>query len=165
MILSDGSIRELVDKMDLIFPYSEKQLQPASYDVILDDINLSPTMKGDETFKTEWLIHSKQFVLGTTLEKICLPDNVVARIEGKSSWARKGLIVHTAGFIDPGWHGTLTLEITNLSDKDLFLRRGDLIAQIAFQHVDKSVERPYGTESLGSHYQNQQGITKSYMDK
>ena len=164
MILSDGSIRKLVDKFDLIFPYTDKQLQPASYDVILDDINLTPNTKEDDIFKTEWLIHAKQFVLGTTIEKICLPDNVVARIEGKSSWARKGIIVHTAGFIDPGFCGTLTLEITNLSDKAIFLRRGYLIAQIAFQYMDKPAEKPYGHKDLNSHYQGQSGITNSVLD-
>ena len=165
-VLCDRTIEELVTHKDLIVPYSITQLQPASYDVRLADIKgaLSKEWATDANgVKTSitWWLDSKQFVLGSTIEKVCLPDDIVARIEGKSSLARLGIIVHTAGFIDPGFCGTLTLEITNLSDEAIPLKLNQLIAQIAFQTLDKPAARPYGHPSLGSHYQGQNGVTPS----
>lgn len=161
-VLSDRTIEELVTHNDLLCPYDQDQLQPASYDVRLADIeNAHAIEKSNEG--TTWRLAPGQFVLGSTVEKICLPDDIVARIEGKSSLARLGIIVHTAGFIDPGFCGTLTLEITNLSKKYVPLKLNQLIAQIAFQTLDKPAARPYGHPALKSHYQGQLGITPSAL--
>lgn len=150
MILSDASIDEYVTRFSLIEPFRRKQLQPASYDLTLGELpgGLRKLEPG-------------QFILASTLERVNIPAHVVGRIEGKSSWARKGLIIHTAGFVDPGFRGQLTLEMTNLSDTPVPLKVGVLIAQIAFQLLDKPAARPYGHPELGSHYQNQEGITDS----
>lgn len=112
----------------------------------------------DEPF----VIHPGEFVLGRTLEWVRLPDDVVARIEGKSSLGRLGLIVHaTAGFVDPGFEGTLTLEITNLTRIPIILWPGKPIAQLSFMALDRPAERPYGHPELGSHYQSQLDATES----
>jgi dCTP deaminase len=110
-------------------------------------------------------IHPGEFVLGRTLEQVRIPDDVVARIEGKSSLGRLGLIVHaTAGFVDPGFEGTLTLEITNLTRVPIKLYAGLLIAQLSFMALDRAAEHPYGSAALGSHYQGQVAATESrYM--
>ena len=112
-----------------------------------------------------FVIHPGEFVLGVTEERVAIPDDIVARIEGKSSIGRLGLIVHaTAGFVDPGFKGTLTLEITNLTRVPIKLYPGLLIAQLSFMTLDAPAERPYGSEALGSHYQGQLAATESrYM--
>ena len=112
----------------------------------------------DESF----VIHPGEFCLGRTLEWVELPDDVVARIEGKSSLGRLGLIVHaTAGFCDPGWKGTLTLELNNLTRVPIKLYPGLLIAQLSFMTLDRPALRPYGSPELGSHYQGQRAATES----
>jgi dCTP deaminase len=112
----------------------------------------------DEPF----IIHPGEFVLGRTLEWVELPDDVVARIEGKSSLGRLGLIVHaTAGFVDPGWKGTLTLEITNLTRVPIKLWASKPIAQLSFMTLDAPALRPYGHPELGSHYHGQVEATES----
>jgi dCTP deaminase len=111
-----------------------------------------------ETF----VIHPGEFCLGRTLEWVELPDDIVARIEGKSSLGRLGLIVHaTAGFCDPGWKGTLTLELNNLTRVPIKLTPGLLIAQLSFMTLDRPARRPYGSAELGSHYQGQREATES----
>ena len=112
-----------------------------------------------------FVIHPGEFCLGRTAEWVELPDDVVARIEGKSCLGRLGLIVHaTAGFIDPGWKGTLTLELNNLTRVPIKLYPGLLIAQLSFMALDQPAERPYGSAELGSHYQGQVAATESrYM--
>ena len=115
-------------------------------------------VRDEESF----VIHPGEFVLGRTLEYVELPDDVVARIEGKSSLGRLGLIVHaTAGFVDPGFSGTLTLEITNLTRIPIKLWPGLPIAQLSFMALDRSAERPYGHPDLGSHYHGQLEATES----
>jgi dCTP deaminase len=112
----------------------------------------------DEPF----VIHPNEFVLGRTEEHVEMPDDLVARIEGKSSLGRLGLIVHaTAGFVDPGFAGTLTLEITNFNSVPIVLRPGLPIAQLSFMTLDRAAERPYGHPDLGSHYQRQVDATES----
>ena len=107
-------------------------------------------------------IHPGEFALGRTLEAVEIPDDVVARIEGKSSLGRLGLIVHaTAGFVDPGFKGTLTLEITNLTRVPIILWPGKPIAQLSFMALDQPAERPYGHPDLGSHYHGQVDATES----
>ncbi len=182
-VLSDGTIRRLVQEGRIVIdPWDEAMVQPASVDVRLGDSfrvfhnhrvtaidlrepprNLTEEVRieGDEPFA----IHPGEFVLGRTLESVEIPDDVVCRIEGKSSIGRLGLIVHaTAGFVDPGFRGSLTLEITNLTRVPIKLYGGLPIAQLSFMALDQAAERPYGSPELGSHYQGQMAATESrYM--
>ena len=179
-VLSDGTIRRLVDEGHIgIEPWDPLMVQPASVDLKLGTsfrvfhnhriqvIDLADPPTGltervevgeDEPF----VIHPGEFVLGRTEEHVELPDDVVARIEGKSSLGRLGLIVHaTAGFVDPGFRGTLTLEITNFNSVPIVLRPGLPIAQLSFMTLDRAAERPYGHPELGSHYHGQVEATES----
>jgi len=109
-----------------------------------------------------FMLHPGEFVLGSTLEKLTLANDLVARIEGKSSLGRLGLMIHsTAGFIDPGWSGNLTLELANVSRLPITLYFGMRIGQISFQHMTTEVDRPYGSKELSSRYQGQQSPTAS----
>jgi dCTP deaminase len=179
-VLSDGTIRRLVaDGRVVIDPWDPDMVQPASVDLRLGDSfrvfhnHLAPAIDLDRPPEhlTElividpdksFVIHPGEFVLGATLERVELPDDVVARIEGKSSLGRLGLIVHaTAGFVDPGFAGTLTLEITNLTRIPIILWPGKPIAQLSFMALDRPAERPYGHPELGSHYHGQVAATES----
>jgi dCTP deaminase len=179
-VLSDGTIRRLVDEGRVtIDPWDPAMVQPASVDLRLGDSfrvfhnHLAPAIDLDKppAHLTElievapgesFVIHPGEFVLGRTLESVRLPDDVVARIEGKSSLGRLGLIVHaTAGFVDPGFAGTLTLEITNLTRVPIILWPGKPIAQLSFMALDRPAERPYGHPDLGSHYHGQVEATES----
>lgn len=107
-----------------------------------------------------FLIRPGEFILGTTLERVGVCPEIAARVEGKSTLGRLGLIVHsTAGFIDPGFKGNITLEMTNINSRPIILRAGMKICQVAFYRMDSPVETPYGHEKLGSHYQHQNGVT------
>ncbi len=179
-VLSDGTILRLVDEGRIrVDPWDESLVQPASVDLRLGDsfrvfhnhrtsaidlrdppTNLTEQVKvGDgEAF----IIHPGEFCLGRTLEYVELPGDIVARIEGKSSLGRLGLIVHaTAGFCDPGWRGTLTLELNNLTRVPIKLYPGLPIAQLSFMTLDAPAQRPYGHAELGSHYQGQVEATES----
>ena len=179
-VLSDGTIRRLVaDGRVLIDPWDETMVQPASVDLRLGtsfrvfhnhritaiDLadpprNLTELVEVDDD--ESFVIHPGEFVLGRTQEHVELPDDIVARIEGKSSLGRLGLIVHaTAGFVDPGFKGTLTLEITNLTRVPIILWPGKPIAQLSFMALDQPAERPYGHPELGSHYHGQTDATES----
>lgn len=179
-VLSDGTIRRLVAEGALrIEPWDPRLVQPASVDLRLGtsfrvfhnhriqtiDIAAPPrdlTEQVSVSEEEEFVIHPNEFVLGRTAEWIELPDDLVARIEGKSSLGRLGLIVHaTAGFVDPGWRGTLTLEITNFNSVPIVLRPGLPIAQLSLLGLDAPAERPYGHPELGSHYQGQVDATES----
>ena len=180
-VLSDGTIRRLVeDGAIVIKPWNPELVQPASIDLRLGDtfrvfhnhrapvIDLKegpPKALTEEVTATPedgFVIHPGEFCLGRTLEWVELPDDVVARVEGKSSVGRLGLIVHaTAGFCDPGWKGTLTLELNNLTRVPIKLYPGLLIAQLSFMALDRPAERPYGSPELGSHYQGQVAATES----
>jgi dCTP deaminase len=183
-VLSDGTIRRMVeDGRIVIKPYDAQLVQPASIDLRLGDtfrvfnnhkaaaIDLRegpPEGLTEQVIANEqdgFVIHPGEFCLGRTAEWVELPDDVVARIEGKSSLGRLGLIVHaTAGFIDPGWKGTLTLELNNLTRVPIKLYPQLLIAQLSFMALDQPAQRPYGSEALGSHYQGQVAATESrYM--
>jgi dCTP deaminase len=182
-VLSDGTIRRLVESGQIVIePWDDALVQPASVDLRLGDsfrvfenhkvtaIDLRdpPTNLTKEVEVGEgepFAIHPGEFVLGRTLEHVQIPDDVVARIEGKSSLGRLGLIVHaTAGFVDPGFTGTLTLEITNLTRVPIKLYAGLPIAQLSFMALDAPAQRPYGSQELGSHYQGQVAATESrYM--
>ena len=182
-VLSDGTIRRLVEEERLkIRPWDPAMVQPASVDLRLGnsfrvfhnhrvtaiDLRDPPRNLTEEVVVEPgdpFAIHPGEFALGRTLEAVEIPDDVVARIEGKSSLGRLGLIVHaTAGFVDPGFKGTLTLEITNLTRVPIKLYAGLPIAQLSFMALDAPAEHPYGSEALGSHYQGQVAATESrYM--
>ncbi|MDP9356735.1 MAG: dCTP deaminase [Chloroflexota bacterium] len=177
MILSDGTIRRLLAEGTLIVdPIEPQQIQPASVDVRLDDrflvfrnhttdvidpfnipsdlMDLVKVSEGDP-----FVLHPGEFVLGSTLESIGLPDNIVSRVEGKSSLGRIGLLIHaTAGFVDPGWErGQITLELSNVATLPIRLWPGMKIGQLSFHLLDAPAERPYGHPDLGSKYRGQQG--------
>ncbi|MBA3328528.1 MAG: dCTP deaminase [Solirubrobacterales bacterium] len=179
-VLSDGTIRALVEEGRIaIEPWEPEMVQPASVDLRLGstfrvfhnhraaaiDLREPPTnlteqisIGDDEPF----VIHPGEFVLGSTLEWVRMPDDIVSRIEGKSSVGRLGLIVHaTAGFVDPGFEGTLTLEITNLTRIPIKLWANLPIAQLSFMTLDAPAQRPYGHPDLGSHYHGQTEATES----
>jgi dCTP deaminase len=179
-VLSDGTIRRLVEEGRIrIDPWDPSLVQPASVDLRLGnsfrvfhnhrvtsiDLRDPPTNLTEEVLVDEdepFVIHPGEFCLGRTLEHVELPDDIVARIEGKSSLGRLGLIVHaTAGFCDPGWRGTLTLELNNLTRVPIKLWPSLLIAQLSFMTLDQAAERPYGHQELGSHYQGQVAATES----
>ncbi len=179
-VLSDGTIARLVEEGHIrIEPWLPEMVQPASVDlrlgpsfrvfhnhraaaIDLDDPPANLTEQVTITDDDPFVIHPGEFVLGRTLEYVELPNDVVARIEGKSSLGRLGLIVHaTAGFVDPGFKGTLTLEITNLTRVPIVLWPGKPIAQLSFMTLDRPAERPYGHPDLGSHYAGQVDATES----
>jgi dCTP deaminase len=179
-VLSDGTIRRLVAEGHvLIDPWDETMVQPASVDLRLGPsfrvfhnhrigaIDLADPPKNltelvELADGESFVIHPGEFVLGSTEEYVELPDDIVARIEGKSSLGRLGLIVHaTAGFVDPGFKGTLTLEITNLTRVPIILWPGKPIAQLSFMALDQPAQRPYGHPELGSHYHGQTEATES----
>ncbi|MCW2999488.1 MAG: dCTP deaminase [Solirubrobacterales bacterium] len=179
-VLSDGTIRRLVEAGRIkIEPWDPGMVQPASV-----DLNLGPSFRVFHNFRVpaidladpptnltehvelrdgeSFVIHPGEFVLGRTEEFVEIPDDIVARIEGKSSLGRLGLIVHaTAGFVDPGFKGTLTLEITNLTRVPIILWPGKPIAQLSFMTLDAPAQRPYGHPDLGSHYHGQVEATES----
>jgi dCTP deaminase len=179
-VLSDGTIRRLVAEGHVrIEPWDERMVQPASVDLRLGrsfrvfhnhrigaiDLADPPRHLTEHVNVADgdsFVIHPGEFVLGVTQERVELPDDLVARIEGKSSLGRLGLIVHaTAGFVDPGFAGTLTLEITNLTRVPIILWPGKPIAQLSFMTLDRPAERPYGHPELGSHYHGQLEATES----
>ena len=179
-VLSDGTITRLVDEGHIrIEPLDPGLVQPASIDLRLGtsfrvfhnhraaaiDLNDPPrdlTEHVEIDDSSPFVIHPGEFVLGRTLEQVAIPNDIVARIEGKSSLGRLGLIVHaTAGFVDPGFSGTLTLEITNLTRVPIKLYAGKPIAQLSFMTLDAPAQRPYGHSDLGSHYQGQVEATES----
>jgi dCTP deaminase len=179
-VLSDGTIRRLVQEGRIrIDPWDERMVQPASVDLRLGssfrvfhnhritaiDLRDPPENLTEQVVVGEdepFVIHPGEFCLGRTEEWVELPDDIVARIEGKSSLGRLGLIVHaTAGFCDPGWKGTLTLELNNLTRVPIKLWPGLPIAQLSFMTLDQAAERPYGHPDLGSHYHGQVEATES----
>jgi len=179
-VLSDGTIRRLVEEGRIkIDPWDPARIQPASVDLRLGpsfrvfhnhrvtaiDLHNPPDNLTEEVILDEgeaFVIHPGEFCLARTLEWVEIPDDIVARIEGKSSLGRLGLIVHaTAGFCDPGWKGTLTLELNNLTRIPIKLWPGLLIAQLSFMTLDRAAEVPYGSAGLGSHYQGQREATES----
>lgn len=180
MILSDASIRQaLQDARIDIDPLAEDAIQPSSVDLRVDatfrvfNNHLYPyiDVRADQVGLTEpvkatddqpFILHPGEFVLGSTLEKVTLPRDLVARIEGKSSLGRLGLLVHaTAGFVDAGFSGWLTLELSNVANLPIAIYPGMKIGQLAFFQLDREAERAYGDAELGSKYQGQQGPTAS----
>jgi dCTP deaminase len=179
-VLSDATIRELIESGRIVIdPFDPAMIQPASIDIRLgksfrvfhnhriQSIDLAePPRDLTEHVEIEddgeFVIHPGEFVLGRTHELVEIPDDVVCRIEGRSSIGRLGLVVHaTAGFVDPGFRGTLTLEITNFNSVPIVLRPGLSICQLSFMTLDRAAERPYGHPDLGSHYHGQIDATES----
>ena len=112
----------------------------------------------------QFALHPGEFVLGSTLERVALPDDLVGRLEGKSSLGRVGLIIHsTAGYIDPGFEGQITLELSNVATVPILLYPGMRVAQISFLTMTTPAERPYASPGLESHYQGQTGPTESRL--
>jgi dCTP deaminase len=180
MVLSDRTIRRLIDEGRIrIDPYEQSLLQPSSIDVRVDrffrvfhnarypyidvkepqdDLTELVEVNGDSPF----ILHPGEFVLASTLERIRLPDDLVARLEGKSSLGRLGLLIHsTAGFIDPGWDGHVTLELSNVANLPITIYYGMPIGQLSFVQLSEPAEKPYGSGELGSKYQGQKGPTPS----
>ena len=182
MVLSDRSIKEaLGDGRIVIDPLDENDIQPASVDLHLGRTLLAFTnsrrpyvdLREDVADLTEelaladdepFMLHPGEFILGSTMETIHLPNDLVASLEGKSSLGRVGLVIHsTAGYVDPGWQGTLTLELTNVSRLPITLYYGMRIGQISFQRMTTPVDRPYGSKELGSRYFGSTGPTATRM--
>lgn len=180
MILSDRSIRDaLADGRIGIEPLADGAVQPSSVDVRLDrafrvfanhrypfiDVRThQPELT--ELIEVEWdepfILHPGEFVLGATLERIWLPDDTVARLEGKSSLGRLGLLIHsTAGFVDCGFNGYVTLELSNVATLPIAIYPGMKVGQFAFFRLDQPAENPYGSKATGSKYQGQRGPTAS----
>ena len=180
MILSDRSIREeLAAGRILIEPFDETCLQPASVDLRCDryfrvfrnHTSQVIDVKLDQRDLTElveigegeaFILHPGEFVLGSTSERVALPDDLTARVEGKSSLGRLGLLIHsTAGFVDPGFDGRITLELSNVANLPITIYPGMKIGQISFLRMTTAAEHPYGSATTGSKYQGQLGPTPS----
>ena len=181
MVLSDHTIKEEIAKGKIIIePLDFGAIQPASVDLHLDrklllfksqrypfyidvkqnldSLNEVVEIDGENAF----LLSPGEFVLISTLESIALPDDVVGRLEGKSSLGRIGLLIHsTAGYVDPGWQGHLTLELSNVARFPVTLYYKMKICQISFLRLTSSVDRLYGSAELGSKYMGQVGPTAS----
>ena len=180
MLLSD---RDILDEIDAgritIKPFDPAMVQPASIDVRLDryfrvfenhryphidpaqaqdDLTREVQAEGDEPF----ILHPGEFVLGSTYEEVSLPGDLAARVEGKSSLGRLGLLTHaTAGFVDPGFSGHVTLELANVATLPIKLYPGMKFGQFCFFRMSSASEHPYGSEKYGSRYQGQRGPTPS----
>ena len=180
MLLSDRDIRAEIDAGRIALePYSEEMIQPSSVDVRLDRFfrvfenhrypHIDPALEQPELTREvgpgdsePFILHPGEFVLGSTYEVVSLPDDVAARLEGKSSLGRLGLLTHsTAGFIDPGFSGHVTLELSNVATLPIKLWPGMKIGQLCFFRLSSASEFPYGSEKYGSRYQGQRGPTPS----
>ncbi len=180
MLLSDRDIRAAIESTRVVEePYDPAMSQPSSSDFRLDryfrvfenhryphidpaadqtDLTREVQPTGDEPF----ILHPGEFVLGSTLEEVTLPDDLAARVEGKSSLGRLGLLTHaTAGFVDPGFRGHVTLELANVATLPIKLYPGMKIGQLCFFRLSSPAEHPYGSAKYGSRYQGQRGPTPS----
>jgi dCTP deaminase len=186
VILSDRTLREQIAAGKIVIePYDERLVQPSSIDVRISHLfrvfrNHTAgviDVKQDMTTLTEliempvgadgvgdepFMLHPGEFVLGSTLERVAVPDDLVGRVEGKSSLGRLGLLIHsTAGFIDSGFDGHITLELANVASLPITLYPGVKIGQISFMQMTTAAEHPYGKGAKGSKYQGQRGPTPS----
>ncbi|HEX5333505.1 MAG TPA: dCTP deaminase [Cellulomonas sp.] len=180
MLLSDRDIRtELDTERVRLDPYDPAMIQPSSIDVRLDryfrlfDNHKYPVIdpsidQPDLTHLVDvangdpFVLHPGEFVLGSTYEAVTLPDDIAARLEGKSSLGRLGLMTHsTAGFVDPGFSGHVTLELSNVATLPILLWPGMKIGQMCFFRLSSAAEFPYGSDRYGSRYQGQRGPTAS----
>ncbi len=180
MILSDRSIRDEIERGRVVIdPFDDRSVQPSSVDLRVDRrfrtfhnarypyIDVKKEMPGltelvEVEDSTPFILHPGEFVLGSTLERVQLPDDLVARLEGKSSLGRLGLLIHsTAGYVDPGWDGYLTLELSNVANLPITIYPGMKIGQISFFRLTSAAMSPYGAKDRASKYQGQQGPTAS----
>jgi len=179
VILSDHSLREeLAAGRIVVEPFDERCVQPSSIDVKLSNlfrvfrnhtagvIDVKSAVDLTEPVEIAddgvFMLHPGEFVLGSTLERIGVADDMVARIDGKSSLGRLGLIIHsTAGFIDPGFDGHITLELTNIATLPITLYPAMKVGQVSFMRMTTPADRPYGAGATGSKYQGQRGPTPS----
>lgn len=180
MLLSDRDIRAEIEAERVVLePYEPAMVQPSSIDVRIDrffrlfdnhkypvidpaadqpELTRLVEVKPDEPF----VLHPGEFVLASTYEVVTLPDDVAARLEGKSSLGRLGLLTHsTAGFIDPGFSGHVTLELSNVATLPIMIWPGMKIGQLCFFRLSSAAEHPYGSNAYGSRYQGQRGPTAS----
>jgi dCTP deaminase len=180
MVLSDRSIREAIEagRID-IDPLGVDCIQPSSVDLHVDQYfrlfrnhtSRVIDVREDQEDLTELvdvgpdgplILHPGEFMLGATIERVRVPDDLVARLEGKSSLGRLGLLIHsTAGFVDAGWDGHLTLELSNVANLPITLYPGMKIGQISFFQMTTKADRPYGSSGLNSKYLGQRGPTPS----
>jgi dCTP deaminase len=180
VLLSDRDIRaELAAGRVALQPFDDTMIQPSSIDVRLDRLfrvfenhrypHIDPaedqpelTREVEPVGEEPFILHPGEFVLGSTYEVVTLPDDVAARLEGKSSLGRLGLLTHsTAGFIDPGFSGHVTLELANVANLPIKLWPGMKIGQLCFFRLSSPAEHPYGSDKYGSRYQGQRGPTPS----
>lgn len=180
LVLSDVTIREQIACGRIIIePCDGADIQPSSVDLHLgtafqvfrnsrypyiDPLREQPglTEEVSASQAEPFVLHPGEFVLGTTVERIALPEDIVGRLEGRSSLGRLGLLIHsTAGYVDPGWDGRLTLELSNVANLPILLEPGMRIGQISFSQMTTPVERPYGHPDLGSKYMGQEAATPS----
>ncbi len=180
MLLSDRDIRAEIDRHRVVLdPFDPAMIQPSSVDVRLDRYfrvfenhrypHIDPaedqpdlTRRVEPTGEDPFILHPGEFVLGSSYEIITLPDDVAARLEGKSSLGRLGLLTHsTAGFIDPGFSGHVTLELSNVATLPIKLWPGMKIGQLCFFQLSSPSDHPYGSAQYGSRYQGQRGPTPS----
>jgi len=180
MLLSDRDLRAEIDAGRVVLdPYDPTLLQPSSVDLRLDRLfrtfvnqrytHIDPSLQQDElTALVEvaddqpFVLHPGEFVLGSTYEVITLPDDIAGRLEGKSSLGRLGLLTHsTAGFIDPGFSGHVTLELSNMANLPIMLWPGMKVGQLCLFRLTSPAEHPYGSAVYGSRYQGQRGPTPS----
>ncbi|HJZ06013.1 dCTP deaminase [Candidatus Amesbacteria bacterium RIFCSPHIGHO2_01_FULL_48_32] len=178
MVLSDRDIRKRVKGKGLVIrPFRSENVQPSSVDLLLGSEFLVFDTHGQSLIDTKneikglmkkivvksgepLIVHPREFVLGTTREWVELPSDLVGRLEGKSSLGRIGLVIHsTAGYVDPGFAGQLTLEISNLANLPIALYSGMKICQFSLQQMTSPAQYPYGHKKLKSHYMGQKGVT------
>lgn len=180
MVLSDRTIRREIEAGRIaIDPLGDGAIQPASVDLRLGsqfrvfrnsripyidvkkeypDLTELVEIEGEQPF----VLHPGEFALAVTYERVRLPDTVVGRLEGKSSLGRLGLLIHsTAGYVDPGWDGALTLELSNVANLPIALYHGMKVSQISFIQLTEAAKHPYGSAAAGSKYQHQEGPTPS----
>lgn len=180
MLLSDRDIRAEIESGRVgLDPYEPSLIQPSSFDVRLDKYfrvfdnhkyaAIDPAVEQPELTRLvevepgrPFVLHPGEFVLGSTYESVTLPDDIAARLEGKSSLGRLGLLTHsTAGFIDPGFEGNVTLELSNTATLPINLWPGMKIGQLCFFRLSSPAENPYGSSVYGSRYRGQRGPTAS----
>lgn len=161
MMLSDGTYRELIKAGDIVVsPAPEDiQYQPVSLDLRLGNsfahLPYNSFSEIVREMRSHIIVQPGEFLLANTVEHLTMPFHVAGMVHGKSTWARRGLMVEAAGLVDPGFEGTITLELKNMSSRPIPLVAGLAIAQISFHLTDVAVVRPYGSEGLRSHYQGQ----------
>ncbi len=186
VILSDRSLREQIDAGRVIIePFDDSLVQPSSIDLRISHLfrvfrnhtagtidvreDLTPLTElveipadGDGVGTEPFMLHPGEFVLGSTLERVSVPDDLVGRVEGKSSLGRLGLLIHsTAGYIDAGFDGHITLELANVASLPITLYPGMKIGQVSFMQMTTPADQPYGSGATGSKYQGQRGPTPS----